>query len=209
MGSKFRSFTLVELLIALSILSIIAYLSASSFISIRRATEWNSQNVETRRAVDNLIDTLDNELASALYISSNKRTLFRSNRTENAGIKINDLRFSYIDPISFYELNKRDEVVEVEYEVEKDGGIENKYRIDKRIWYFAMHPDRPEERNPDARDTVLENVDFFTMRFYSKGKWYDSWDTEKMRELPDMVELDLSVNGKEYREYFNVCISEF
>jgi len=209
MIKEVKSFTLIELLIALSVLSIIAYLSASSFISIRKMTEWNKKNTEIKKGIYSFIDSLDNELSSIIFISSNKRTRLRSRRVEDIGVKNNDLRFCYIEPISYYELNKRDEVVEVEYKVEYEEDSENKYRIDKKLWYLARNPDKWEDREPDIKYTILENIDFFMLRFYLKGKWYNNWDTEKMHKLPDMIEVSFSVSGKEYKECFNVNISEF
>ena len=208
MKSKNKAFTLVELLIALSILSIIAYLTASSFVSIRKATEWNSKNRDLRRGIMSVISNFDNELSSVIHISSNKRTLFKSKRRDLVDIKLNDLKFCYIDPVSYYELIKRDELVEVEYKIEQNENKEGKYQLRKKIWYLSTNPEKPEDRNPDADYILLDELDFFMMRFYLKGKWYDDWDTEKMNELPDMIELDFSTNGKEYREFFNVYISE-
>lgn len=209
MKRELKSFTLVELLIALSILSIITYMSASSFVSIRKATEWSGQNAEIRKKVYTLVDNLNNELSSVIYISSNRRTTFKSVRTNEAGVEINNLRFCFISPISFYELAKRDELVEVEYTVKQDEKSVNKYMVNKRIWYYARFPDKPEQRDPDASYTLITNVDFFRLRFYSRGKWYDSWDTDKIKDIPEMIELDFSLNSKEYREYFNVYISKF
>ncbi len=201
-----RAFTLLEMLISISILSVIAYVTAVSFVSIKKATEWSSDNDKIRRSIDRLVDKMDNELSSLIFITTNKRTRFSSERKDYGDIKYNNIRFACIEPINIYETVKRDEVVETDYQFVFDSEVE-KIKMVKRQWYLSKTPDKQSVDKPDVKLEMDVKFDYFIFSFYKRGKWYDNWDTDKMKDLPDLIRADFSVNGVQYRVIFNVNIS--
>ncbi len=203
-----NGFTLLEMLIALAILSVIAYIMAFSFVSIRRASEWGVKNDRARRNIVRLTEDFDREFSSIYYKTSSKRTVFVSTRRAYQDAMYNSVRFTFIDPLSPYETGKRDELVEVYYNAGVDEQT-GKIVLEKRIWYLSKNPDRLSTGEPDVSIKFTEKFDYFKMEFYKRGKWFDSWDTEKTKDIPDMIKIEFSVNGKKYREIFNVFISRF
>jgi len=207
------AFTLVELLVSLAILAVISSLSFSSFQSISRVVDVNRENERAQRSVRGFIDRLDEELAGAIFVRTSDETLFVSKRQEIGGKNINSLAFTTIMPQRYLEVGERDEIVKVEYRVERSEKDEKLLVVSKLIYtrLLSPYPEREPEPGPDtgvAEFLVRDDFTDFTMRFSKGGKWYDSWDSKQMNLIPDGVELVFSLGGKTFREYFNIFINE-
>jgi type II secretion system protein J len=206
------SFTLVELLVSLSILAVIAALSFSSFQSINRVVDVNRRNERAQRSVRVFVDRLDAELAGAVFVRSSGETLFLSKRQEIDGKNTNSLAFTTLMPQEYLEIGERDEIVKVEYRVERSEEEGGHLIVKKRVFTRLLSP-FPEREPASSESDVAEFIvrdDFtdFAMRFYKGGRWYDSWDSKQMNLIPDGVELVFSLGEKTFREYFNVFIYE-
>jgi type II secretion system protein J len=202
---RLGGFTLIELLMAISILSIIAAVSYTSFVTVRRASDATRRNEEMVREIRNFLEKLDAELASALYVVNDKGTLFFSNRFEIDGEDVNNLIFTAIEPQEIFEVGKRGEVVQIEYDVTRSEGNTEHLTVTKKLYYYTLPPrdfDKPVEY------MVGDDFDSFILRFKDEGGWVDNWDTEKLKRLPEGIELVFKRGGKTYREFFNVFISE-
>ena len=207
------AFTLVELLVALSILAVIASLSFSSLQSINRVVDVNRQNERAQRSVRGFVDRLDGELAGAIFVRTSGETLFLSKRQEIGGKNVNSLAFTTLMPQRYLEVGDRDEIVKVEYRVERNEENGGLLVVRKRVFTRLLSPYPEREPAPGPESGVAEFLvrdDFtqFTMRFYRSGKWYESWDSKQMNLVPDGVELIFSLGDKTFREYFNVFIYE-
>jgi type II secretion system protein J len=202
---KLRAFTLLELLISLSILSVIGVLSYTSFVSVRRIVDVNRRNEEAMRNLRGFLDRLDVELSSAIYVRRAKQTLFISKRLEIGGKHTNNLIFTTISPQRYFEIGRREEIIKIEYEVTQNEENSDLFVVTKRIYFHLLTEESVQE---PFEFTIREDFSSFIFRFQKNGKWYDSWDTEKMDLLPESVELTFTLGGKSFREYFNVYISE-
>ena len=202
---KLRAFTLLELLISLSILSVIGVLSYTSFVSVRRIVDVNRRNEEAIRNLRGFLDRLDVELSSAIYVRRAKQTLFISKRLEIGGKHTNNLIFTTISPQRYFEIGRREEIIRIEYEVTQNEENSDLFVVTKRIYFHLLMEESVQE---PFEFTIREDFSSFIFRFQKNGKWYDSWDTEKMDLLPESVELTFTLGGKSFREYFNVYISE-
>jgi prepilin-type N-terminal cleavage/methylation domain-containing protein len=210
-GRGLPSFTLVELLVSLSILAVIAALSFGSFQSINRIVDVNRRNERAQRSVRTLVDRLDAELAGAIFARSEAETLFLSRRQDIDGKNVNDLTFTTLMPQAYLEIGRRDEIVKVEYTVQRNEENEGLLVVKKRIYTFLLspYPEREPEPGPEtgvAEFVVRDDFTAFVMRFYKGGRWYDGWDSKQTILAPDGVELVFSLGDKTFREYFNVFI---
>jgi len=199
------AFTLVELLIALSILSVISAISLTSFRSVSRVVEVNRQNEEAQRTVRGFVERLDVELAGAMYVRGVKETSFVSSRRDVGGKGVSDLSFATLSPLSYLEIGARDEVMRVSYEVKANEEEDGRLVLTKRVFFRLLTTERQSE---PAEFVIREDLTSFALRFYEGGKWFESWDTEKMDRAPIGVELIFSLGDRSFREYFNVFISE-
>jgi len=202
---RLKGFTLVELLISLAILSIIAVVSYTTFVSVKKASEIHRQNDEMLRELRSFLERLDVELTGAVYIRNDKSTLFVSKRKEVGSHTASDLLFTTISPRTFLEPGNRSEIIRIEYELARNTENEDYITLSKRIYQNTLL--EPESVEP-YEYTVRSDFTSFLLRFRSAGKWFDSWDTEKMDGLPDGIELTFTIGERKFREYFNVFISE-
>ena len=202
---KHRAFTLFELLIAIAILSIIAFLSTSSLLSMRRIVDVNRENEEVLRNTRSFLDRLDVEISGAVLAGRAEETLFVSKRTDIMGENVNSLVFTTIAPQQYLEIGKRDEIIKVEYDVKENEENPDLLVVTKKVYYHLLTA----EGSQEPVEFVIRN-DFtsFMLRFYRQGKWHDTWDSNITSQLPERVELTFSLGGTKYREYFNVYISE-
>jgi prepilin-type N-terminal cleavage/methylation domain-containing protein len=215
---KFRGFTLVEFLIALSIVSVIAAASVVSFSSVNRIVDLQRGNDEMLREMRVFLEGLDREISGALYVRRDKGTVFFSQRREIAGKEVSFLLLTTLLPQEYLELGTRGEIVGVQYILEQNESDVELLVLKKRILYNTIGYDfrggtadtrsLPSEISGVSEYNVREDFTLFQLRFYSDGKWHESWDSSKTDGLPESVELFFSLGGKKYRELFNVFISE-
>jgi general secretion pathway protein J len=216
---RFRCFTLIELLIALSIVSVIAAACVVSFASVNRVVDLNRKSDETLRDIRGFLESADVEISSALYVRNDKRTIFFSQREEVGGHDVNNLMFTTVQPQQYLELGTRGEIINVQYIVEQNEDDPELLIVRKRVFFnifineaktFSFENEYSSLFKSGAMAEFIVRDDFtlFQLRFFSEGKWYDSWDTRKLNRLPESVELDFSLGEKKYREIFNVFISE-
>ncbi|MBN2324735.1 MAG: prepilin-type N-terminal cleavage/methylation domain-containing protein [Spirochaetes bacterium] len=221
---KSRGFTIIELLIALSILSVIAAAAVASFSSVNRIVDLQKKNDETVRDMRGFVERLDTEIGGAVYIERDKSTLFFSQRKDTATGSTNGLFFTTIVPQEYLELGTRGEIVAIQYIVEQNESASGLLLLKKRTLYNPIGRDfrgstAGERALPEPASfsysgggvseyIVREDFSVFQLRFYGGGKWHESWDSEKMNGLPDSVELIFSLGDRKYREIFNVFISE-
>jgi type II secretion system protein J len=202
---RYKGFTLVEFLVALSILSVITAVSYTSFVSVRRSIDVGKENEETLREIRKFLEDLDVEISGALYVRGDGGTLFESRRQDVAGSEVSNLKLTTIKPQTFLELGKRAEVIRVEYELSpKEDGSETLI-LKKNLYYYTLPP---RDFDEPFSYIVAEDFSSFLFRFRSDGQWFDTWESEKKESLPDGVELIFSKGNKKYREFFNVFISE-
>jgi type II secretion system protein J len=198
-------FTLIELLIAVSVLSIIVAVSYTSFVSVRKTMVVGKRSLEVMRELRNFLEGLDVEMSGALYVRGDEGTLFQSKRRELGRHEASSLAFTTIMPQSFLETGKRGEVIRVEYEVSQNQYDEDLLVLTKKM-YMLSQP--PRDFDEPIEFIVGEQFSSFLFRFKSGAQWFETWDTETRKELPDSVELVFSLGGRRYRETFNVYISE-
>lgn len=204
-GPDLSAFTLIEFLIALAILSIIAAVSFTSFVSVRRTIDMGRRNNKLMREVRAFVERLDVELSGSLYIKGDSGTIFVSKREDLGQQRASSIIFTTIMPQTPLELGKRGEVVRVEYEVSPSEAGDQYIALRKRIYLYSLPP---REFDEPVEFIVGEEFTSFLFRFKSDGRWFESWDTQSQDELPESIELVFSLGGRKYREFFNVHISE-
>jgi len=204
-AARWSAFTLIELLISLSILSIVTVIAYTSFVSVRRIVEVHQRNEEMMREVRRFLEKLDVEVSGAVYAKTDEQTLLLSRRLDLGVAWVNNLTFTTLAPQQWLEIGRRGEIIRVEYEVTQNEENTDLFTVKKKLYLHTMMP--PESLEP-VEYTIRDDFSSFMLRFKSNGKWFDTWDTKKMDRLPDGIELTFSLGDKKYREFFNVFMSE-
>jgi type II secretion system protein J len=200
--SRLSAFTLIELLTALAILTVISGLGVISFSSIRRSSEAGARAEERSREVRSFLNRLDVELSGAVQRRDEESTFFSSSREPVGAAETSTLSFATISPQVPYELIERGEVIRVEYLVRQHESGD--LVLVKRLW-LNIHA----VGSPDPVEfPVIDEVDSFLLRFSKGNTWHDDWNPESMGGLPESVELTFEAGGRSYRERFNLYMAE-
>ncbi|MFW6180519.1 MAG: type II secretion system protein GspJ [Spirochaetota bacterium] len=203
-GKRLPAFTLVELLVALAVLSVIAGLSVTVFASVRRAAERSGEGERLVRETRVFLDRLDAELSAAVYHPEIERTGFSSRRVTAGREDASTLSFATISPQSPYELVRRGEIIRVTYEAEHDPRT-GMMTLTRKV---QLNTFTLEGQASPVELTVRDDVSSFKIRFENNGRWFDDWDSEVRRGLPDAVELEVTVGGRGYIQRFTPQVAE-
>jgi general secretion pathway protein J len=179
-GQKGEGFTLIEILIAVAILSIVLAALYSTFFLAHRAIDGMDEAMvklqESRRA----LDILKCELDSA-YVSTDKHTFFRISDRDFFGKGASQLEFTTFSTL-------RPGLSRISYYVEeKDGKMNLLKKVDSP--YGTTEEDKG--------FVIIEDLSGFTVETeYNDDTWVRTWDTEINRGKPLEIRISLSVEIK-------------
>lgn len=177
-----RGFTLLELLIALALLSILSTAIYGTYFSLMRGRESATTGMESRRELRATLDMLRREINSALYSRANKKLHFVVEDRDIFGKPASTLDFTAISAPSSNILPASD-MVNLRYQpVEKE----------KKIALGRQVKDIFKIYDP-VRYPQMEEVEGFLVECYDGGKWVKSWDTAINMGLPKSVKVTVRV----------------
>lgn len=196
-----RGFTLLELLVAISILAMVSILIYSAFSAMKRSKEGLSRLQDRYREGRMAMARITLDLQSA-YLSSHRpisdalvvqRTLFKGTRGNPA---------DRIDFDSFSNLRRdrdahQSDQAEISYfgspDPEVDGKLDLARRLSPRLDLEPEHGGRVEVL---ATDIDLFDVEYFDA---TTGQWEETWDTSQAIGQPDrmpyQIRITLVLNG--------------
>jgi general secretion pathway protein J len=196
-----RGFTLIEVLVAMSILCSIAMLIYSAFSGMKRSKEGiervNDRYREGRLAMARMVRELQSAFISAhepiAPVSAVQKTVFRGTRG-SPGDRIDFVSFSHR---RLLEDSKDTDQAELSYftgeDLEHSGRVNLLRRVSPRI---DLVPDKGGKVEVLATDIDLFKVEFLDPQ---TGQWQERWDTTQATEqagrLPLQVRLTLVLNG--------------
>lgn len=179
------AFTLVELLIALAILSLLvlgAYRGLATLIDSERqlAAEQNRWQA-LARVFDRLEADLQRALPRPVRLGASREPAMIGVNREKAAGSLRLARAGDADPLL------------------AQGGQRIEYRMQEGKLEMVLWPafDLPPETAPEVL-TLLEGVSGFRLRFASQGRWLDRWpEGQDLAALPRAVEITLRAEGGE------------
>lgn len=187
-----RGFTLLELLIALALLTILSSAIYGTYFALMRGRESATAGMESRRELRVTLDMLRRELNSAWYNRSNKRLHFVVEDRDIFGKPASALDFTAITPPSHTSFPASDMVTLRYQPVEK----EKKLLLGRKIRDVFM-TDEP------VRYPQMEELEGFLVECYDGGKWVKSWDTSINMGLPKSVRVTVRVReGEKTVDFF-------
>jgi general secretion pathway protein J len=186
-----RGFTLLEVLLALTILSVIAATVYSSFSTASRNVERADEVREGTDRARTLLSRLTNDIANAYLSGVMSETFLVGKKVEAEADK---QRFDSIHLTSLTNWRRPDsrelELWEVGYFFQErpEDMVRVLYRKEKR----ELSRDVPPlEGGTDYE--LTDAVDGLQLRYLDGTKWSDEWDTRKLGRLPRAVEVVLSL----------------
>jgi len=180
-----KGFTLLEVLIAVVLLSILSTALYSSYFVVIRARDRASSGMESRRELGATLDLIRREVSSALLITTDKLhpLKFVVEDRDNFGAQSSTLELTTLTPTAG-QTRKESGINIVKYQmVEKDT---------KRI-LTRQERDLFSEEVTTLSYPQMEQISAFLVECYDGSKWVKSWDTSINGALPKSVRVTVQV----------------
>jgi general secretion pathway protein J len=169
-------FTLIEVLIAVGILSVVLAAIYSTFFLSHRAVEGMDESMlklqESRRA----IDILRRELDSAFYTGEDRNTFFKIQDRDIYGKQATQLTFTAFSPLG-------PGLSRISYYIEDKNG---KLNLFKKV-------ESPYTHEKTEGVDIIEDIEAFSVETMYGGQWVKTWDTDISKGIPDEIRIGLSV----------------
>jgi general secretion pathway protein J len=169
-------FTLIEVLIAVAILSIILAAIYSTFFLSHRAIEGMDESMLKLQESRKAIDILRRELDSAFYRQDEGDTFLKILDRDIYGKQAAKLSFTTFSTL-------RPGLSKISYYVEEQDG---KLNLFKKIG-------SPYSTEEIEGVDIIEDLEAFTVEAMYNGKWVKTWDTDITKGMPGEIRICLSM----------------
>lgn len=179
-----RGFTLLELLVALLLLTIVATALYTSYFTVVRARDRALSGSEERRELQGTLDLLRREIAGALFKTQDKRLHFVVEDRDVFGKPASTLDLTAIAPPRSGDQPGSD-LIAVRYAVE-EREKDNTLRLTRQATdlYTSVKP---------IPYPQMDELQGFLVECYDGGKWVRSWNTALNPRLPEQVRITVTV----------------
>ncbi|WP_277057817.1 type II secretion system protein GspJ [Trichlorobacter lovleyi] len=174
-----RGFTLLELLIALAIATLVITAAYATLFSLNRAHEAASQGMEQRRVLRSTLDMLRRELASLRYFSDDSRLRFVVEDRDYFGKPASTLTFSTLAAPSPAPVSDQ---------------LRVRYRIDtsrERLSLTKASQDLLLEGDEPKAYPLLDELEGFLVECSDGNRWLKTWDTELTKAVPKLIRITI------------------
>jgi general secretion pathway protein J len=169
-------FTLIEVLIAVAILSIVLAAIYSTFFLSHRAIEGMDESMLKLQESRMAIDILRRELDSAFYRVNEGNTFLKIEDRDVYGKQAAQLTFTTFSPL-------RPGLSKISYYIEdKDGNLS----LFKKI-------ESPYSKEETEGVDIIEDLEAFTVEAKYNDKWVKTWDTEIIKDKPNEIRIGLTI----------------
>ena len=200
---KRKGFTLLELIVATTIFTIVIAAAYSLFDSARSVTsraELRAQLFQSARAA---LQAIEEDLRGAVMVASPTPTdlAFIGTSSGSETQPLDRLEFVAVNrhTASPYDINVVDvvrggDVSKVYYWIEQDETRKVHGLVRERPKEL-LPPGGVVRREEDVVELAQEVV-HVNFRYYDAGEWRDTWDSSQVRRLPKAVEVTVIVRGE-------------
>ncbi len=169
-------FTLLEVLIAVAILSIVLTALYGTFFLSSRAMEDMDESMTKLQESRKAVDILRRELESAYYEEADEKTFVKILDKDLYGKQATQLEFTAFTTI-------RPGLSKISYYMEE--------KDKKRILFKKIGSSFGKEESEGT--DIIEDLDEFTIEAKYQDKWVKTWDTGITTKMPDEIKISLSV----------------
>jgi len=185
-----NGFTLLEVLVAVTLLSVILAAIYSTFFLSHRAVEGMDESLLKSQEARKALDILKRELDAAVYRGSDSMTLLKIRDRDIYGKQTSLLTFTAFSPL-------RPGLSRISYYLEEKG---DKLYLFKKV---SSPYDTGEQEGID----IIEDLESFTVEAQYNNTWVKTWDTDINKSVPDEIRISISfvAKGKEVT-FFDVAL---
>ncbi len=185
-----KGFTLIEILVAVALTSIILAALYSTFFSVLRAQSAIDKGLERTRGVSRFLETFSKEIKSSFYKENNPITNFTGEKNDRNGKTLSRVTLTTFTYPLLKEGRPTGDLIAVRYSVEEDR--DKKMTLYKETW----NPYAKDDRKNVFKAEVLEDIDGFEISYFNGKDWAKAWDARLDKKLPDAVKASISVRDK-------------
>jgi type II secretion system protein J len=199
-----KAFTLLELLVAMTIFTVVISASYALFTATRGAAkraEFKAELLQTGRAA---LRAVEEDLKAAVMSGSAFDTGLIGANGGSEKQPLDRIEFVTVNgnPAGLTVKNydkpedlppRRSDVAQVRYWIEEDTSRQAHGLVRER--YFDLLPISARTRREEDVEEVAPEVVYLNLRYYDTD-WRDSWDTTQTRKMPKAVEVTVHVRGE-------------
>lgn len=184
---KNNGFTLIEVLVAISLLAILLLALYLTFFSVLQACTRIDSELKGLREVSRFLDIFSREVHSAFYTEANAKTILKGEQLENSSKSLSSLTMTSFT----YPMLKEDQVssdlrtIKYYIETNQDGSL----TLCKEIW----NPYLEESRKNEIKVEVIDDVVHFEVSYYNGRDWSKLWDSSLEKKLPQAVKAVIRI----------------
>ncbi|MDP2167880.1 MAG: prepilin-type N-terminal cleavage/methylation domain-containing protein [Thermodesulfovibrionales bacterium] len=184
---KNKGFTLIEVLIAVTLLSIILGALYSTFFLSERAMGAVDESLLKLRELRTALDTIGREVEAVSYSRTADYTAFRVQDRDIYGKQASRFSFSCFSPLS-------PGLSMVSYYAEETDG--------RLVLFKKVKPARPGPFD-DEEAEIMEDIREFSVEVKSGDRWVRTWDAGETGRVPEeiRVSITVSIKGRELSLY--------
>ncbi len=187
-----HGFTLVEVLVASSILAIIGTLIFGTFSATLASGVGVRERADTTHVVRFIVKKLTEDLQSASLLPNNKLGVFTGSDSQSAERQTDEMRFTGFGRRVIL-LNTGSEQALIRWFVKKPKDPEALYTL-----YRSENPDIASLEDGGKMEEVFDVTDqliFWNVRYYYNRKFLDSFDSKSHSALPHAVEVTFALEN--------------
>jgi general secretion pathway protein J len=191
-GHSYAGFTLIEVLIAVGILSIVLAAIYSTFFLSHRAVEGMDESMVKLQESRKAIDILRRELDSAFYSGKDGNTFLKVQDRDIYGKQATQLTFTTFSPL-------RPGLSKISYYIEDENGklnlckkVESPYTHENNLSSPPFGKGGIGGLSEEEVD-IIEDIDAFSIETMYGDQWVKTWDTDISKGVPDEIRISLSV----------------
>lgn len=176
-------FTLIEILVAISLLAIVLTSVYGVFTSVSNARDRLDKDSAEYHRARVLFDRIGGELRGAYFHPRNRDLVFRGRSVDNEALEL-ELSTTAVSPL----IQAGSGIARVRYLLTKDRENEDDGLVLLRSEQ-ALHESRRDVEEAGMM-RLIPGVEAMTIRFFSNGAWQTRWDGLNSG-LPELVEVAL------------------
>lgn len=167
-------FTLLEILVAFAILSVILACLYSSFFLSRKAVDAVDDTLLVLQESRTLLDAMRREIEAATVQKGKGYTVFKIDDRDFYGKQASHITFTTFSPLMHG-------LARIEYSVEEeDDGLVLRKKISSAY-----------REGGETSVVLVENLDSFTVEVKSQDTWIKSWNSELTGRAPEEVRVTI------------------
>ena len=194
-----RGFTLLEILVAVAIMSVVLIALYGSFFSVMNSQVKIENELEQTREIRRFLDIFSLEIQSSFLKADNPKTLFIGEKKSNRNKPFSETLFTTFTYPVMRDGYPVSDLLAVWYFVEENA--EGMLTLYKKAW----NPYAGDKKD-EFKAGVFEDMEGFEVSYFNGKDWVKAWDSSLEKRLPEAVKVVLDIKDRgEVREFSTIA----